>query len=127
MFRAFLQDAMLELDQDTSHRAYHSVVGVLRAFRERLTVQQALDFAEVLPAVLRAIFVSSWVVASKPKPFGSHLEQSLDVRSVQRDHNFAPDNAIPSVARALRRHVDQASLERALAKLPPEARSFWAG
>lgn len=125
-FDAFMTDAMRELDQDTTHRAYHTVAGVLRAFRRRVSVQEALGFADTLPAILRAIFVSEWDVSEERKSFRPADAVLDDVRSFQRHHNFAPDNAIEAVARALRRHVDQIEFEAMLRRLPEDAGRFWA-
>lgn len=40
-------------------------------------------------------------------------------------HNYAPEDSIRAVARALRRHLDQAAFDRVLATLPPGAAAFW--
>lgn len=43
-----------------------AVEGVPKAFRRRLTAQEALDFAKGLPAVLRARFVADGRIAPAP-------------------------------------------------------------
>jgi len=95
-------------------------------FRRRVTVQQALDFAGVLPPVLRAIFVSDWNLDEPRKPFASRAEMTGEVLELRPDHNFSTDTAIADVATVLRRHVDAAAFERVLAGLPSGARDFWA-
>lgn len=101
------------------------VVGVLHAFRKRLTVPQALTFAAVLPPVIRALFIEDWALDQAPMPFGGPDEWLADVRAVRTEHNFSPADAVVSVATALRRHVDVAAFEKVLAQLPPEARRYW--
>lgn len=65
-WQAFLSDARDAMDLTSDNATFTAVEGVLRAFRARLTVQEALDFAQVLPSVLRALFVADWKIAPPP-------------------------------------------------------------
>lgn len=125
-FDAFMEDLRDTSMLTTTHQAYTMLQGVLQVFRRRLTVQQALRFADVLPPVLRAIFVSDWNVEEPIRAFASREEMSREARELRPDHNFSTETAIADVASALRRHVDPEAFERALAGLPPAARDFWA-
>ena len=58
-----------------SHQAYHTLRAVLHTFRSHLTTAEALCFANVLPAVIRAIFVEDWVPAENPSPFPDRTTQ----------------------------------------------------
>ena len=111
----------------TTHQAYHTLRAVLHVFRAHLTLTQALTFADVLPPVVRAIFVESWKPADAPPPFPSRPELQREVKAQRPDHNLAPDTAISDVAAALRRAVDEPAFEHALAGLPDGAREFWDG
>ena len=62
-WQAFLGDAKEAMDLASDNAAFTAVEGVLMAFRCRLTPQQVIDFAQVLPAVLRALFVADWLLA----------------------------------------------------------------
>jgi uncharacterized protein (DUF2267 family) len=125
-WRSFLDDIKDLMDLESNNMAYTAVDAVLQVFRSRLTAQQGLDFASVLPAVLRAIFVKDWKVLSPPKPFGDRSELLKEVKAVRRHHNLTPDNAIEAVAAAVRSYVDPLEFERVLADLPAEAQAFWA-
>jgi uncharacterized protein (DUF2267 family) len=48
-----------------------------------------------------------------------------EVRALRADHNFAPETVIQDVARALRRHVDEAAFDRVLESLPSGASELW--
>jgi uncharacterized protein (DUF2267 family) len=102
------------------------VEGVLRAFRRRLSVGDAIAFAQVLPPLVRALFVSNWSPSAVPEPFGTRAEMTADVKALRPNHNLSPDTAIANVAAALRRHVNEAEFDAALARLGPEAQAFWA-
>ncbi|MPT21614.1 MAG: DUF2267 domain-containing protein, partial [Starkeya sp.] len=48
-----------------------------------------------------------------------------EVQGLRQHHNFAPDNCLVEVARALRHHVDTEVFDRVLATLPEGAADFW--
>lgn len=124
-FERFLADARDGLGLATRNQTYTMVEGVLRSFRRRLAVQQALDFADVLPPLLRAIFVSRWDIAEPVLPFADRATLTREVQGLRQHHNFAPDTCLVEVARALRRQVDAEAFDRVLATLPDGAVDFW--
>jgi len=124
-FERFMIDARDLAGLSTTNMAWNMVVGVLHAFRKRLSVAQALRFADVLPPVLRAIFIEGWRPSEPVADFGTEEELLAEVRAVRTAHNFSPPNAIAAVAQALRRHVDVSALEQVLSTLPPGSREFW--
>lgn len=128
-FEKLMVDARDCAGLSTTNMAWNMVVGVLWTFRRRLTVMQALRFAELLPAVPRAIFVEGWAAELEarvePLPFDSREALTQEVRSVRHEHNFSPPDSIRAVAQALRRHVDVAAFDRLLGELPAAARDYW--
>lgn len=124
-FDAFMTDLRDISMLQTTHQAYTMLQGVFQVFRRRLTVRQALCFADALPPVLRAIFVSDWDVDEPLRPFLSREEMSREARDLRPDHNFSTETAIADVAAALRRHIDGSAFDCALEQLPPAARAFW--
>lgn len=125
-FRTFLIDARDTLGHTTTNQAYHTVLGVLLAFRRRVSARDGLVFADALPPLLRAAFTAGWDPDAPRQAFGTREAMTEDVRRFQRDHNFAPEDAIAGVAAALRRHADRRRFELMLGKLPPEAAAYWA-
>jgi uncharacterized protein (DUF2267 family) len=124
-FYKFLEDAKETSGLTTTHQVYTMVQGVLQVFRRRLDIKDAIIFANVLPPVLRAIFVSEWDVDESKRPFEDYAVMTKEVRSLRADHNFAPETSIHDVAVALRRNVDEEALDSILAKLPDGAVQFW--
>ena len=125
-FEGFIVAARDAASLQTTNMAWTMVEGVLLTFRRRLEVDQAIVFANVLPPVLRALFLQDWHPGSGPLPFASRESMTAEVRALRPAHNFSPDNAIEAVAIALRGCVDAAALDRVLATLPPGAAQFWA-
>lgn len=124
-WRAFLDDAKERMSLDSDNMAYTAVDGVFQTFRRRLTAQQGLDFASVLPSVLRAIFVKDWEIAETPLPFPDRAALIREVKQLRAHHNQTPDNAIEATAWAVRRCTNAADFDRVLARLPGGAAAFW--
>lgn len=124
-FEKFLSDAKDALGLSTRNQTYTTVEAVLLVFRRRLDVREALRFADTLPPILRAIFVSGWDIDAPKRPFGSRAEMTAEVQALRPHHNFSPDSAIRDVASALRKAVDAPEFERVLATLPEDARDYW--
>lgn len=122
----FLADAKDRMGLSSNNMAYTAVEGVFRVFRRRLTPQQALDFAQVLPAVPRAVFVSDWVLGEGPVPFADRATLVAEAKALRPNHNLTPDSAIEATAYALRRATDARAFERVLARMPQGAEAFWA-
>ena len=123
-YRAFLDDVKAQMDLTSDNMAYTAVDGVLQCFRRRLTAQQGLDFANVLPSVLRAIFIAGWQLDA-PHPWADRAELTAEARALRRDHNLTPENAIEATAFALRRCTRAQDLDRVLDTIGPEAQAFW--
>ena len=124
-FEQFMLDARDISGLGTTHQTYTMVQGVFQAFRRRLDVKEAIRFANVLPPVLRALFIADWDLDEPRRPFEDRTTMTREVQTLRPDHNFAPDSSIASVAAALRRNIDQVELDRVLASLPPGAQAFW--
>jgi uncharacterized protein (DUF2267 family) len=124
-FYDYLVDARDTADLWSTHVSYTMTQGVFQVFRRRLSTEQAIAFANVLPICLRALFVTDWDVNEQKKPFEDSASMAQEVRMLRPDHNFSTDTAIRDVAKALRRHVDEARFDKLLSQLPEGAIEFW--
>ena len=122
----FLLDARDELGHATTHQSWQSVLAVFVTFRARLTPSEGLAFVDVLPPLLAAMVLQGWDLGQPTKPFADRATLAREAMAFRCDHSILPESGIADVARALRRHVEPQAFERALAKLPPGAREFWA-
>ncbi len=123
-WQAFLAGAREAMNLTSDNATYTAVQGVLQAFRRRLTPQQAVDFAQVLPSVLRALFVADWKLADPVSP-GSRADWTAEGKALRPLHNLTPENCVEATALALRKSVLQADLDGVLATLPAFAAEFW--
>ncbi|NNU47831.1 DUF2267 domain-containing protein [Rhizobium sp. WYCCWR 11279] len=124
-FDGYLDDVRADTLIDSRNVVYTMTQGVFQTFRRRLDVADALRFADVLPPVLRAIFVADWNPDEAKRSFEDRVAMTREVRTLRSDHNFAPDTAIRDVAMAVRKHVDAAAFDRVLRTLPDGAEEFW--
>jgi uncharacterized protein (DUF2267 family) len=124
-FEKFLTDAGALSGLATRNQTYTMVQGVLHVFRRRLGLRDAIRFANVLPPILRAIFVADWNTDEQQLAFSDRRAMRQEVQSLRKDHNFSPDTCIHDVATALRGHVDEPSFRCILSTLPREASEFW--
>ncbi len=123
-WQAFLAEARAAMDLTSDNAAYTAVQGVLLAFRRRLTAQQAIDFAQVLPSVLRALFVADWRLED-PVPAGTRADWTAEAMALRPHHNLTPPNCVEATALALRKSILREDLDRVLATLPTFAAEFW--
>lgn len=124
-FESFMLDARDAANLNTTNMAWNMVVGVFQAFRRRLSVVDALKFANVLPPGIRALFVADWDPNEAIKAFSPPEELLDEIRSVRRQHNFSPDNAHEAVVIALRKNVNTEVLDSTLQAISVEAYQFW--
>ncbi len=124
-FDRFILDVRELAGLQTTNQAYTMVQAVFQTFRRRLDLEEAILFADVLPPVLRAIFVAEWDLEEPKSPFSGRIAMTREVQAFRPDHNLSPDSAIVDVAAALRRNIDEAKLDRVLARLPAGAADFW--
>lgn len=126
LFEALLKELADVAGLDTRNQAYTMLDGVFRAFRRRLSLADAIAFAQLLPPLLRALFIADWDHASPPATDWDRETLTREVQALRRHHNFAPDSAIADVTTVLRRHLHAEALDALLTRLPEGARAFWA-
>lgn len=124
-FDRFLADVATETNLGSRHQAYTTTQAVFLCFRRRLSIREAISFAQILPAMLRALFVSDWNTDEPQAKSWDRDLMSAEVKQLHVNHNFSPDTAIHDVSRILRKYVEASEFERCLENLPTSAREFW--
>ena len=124
-FEAFLAEAADAAGLATRNQAFTMVEGVFTTFRRRLTAAEGIAFVQVLPPMLRALFVTGWEPEAAPSASWDQDVLAREVQALREHHNFAPETAIADVAAVLRRHVDAEAFAQVLDRLPAAAGAFW--
>jgi uncharacterized protein (DUF2267 family) len=125
IFYDYLVDARDTAGLWSTHVTYTMTQGVFQVFRRRLSTQDAIAFANILPICLRALFVTDWDIGKEKKPFESREVMTREVKSLREKHNFSTETATRDVAEALLRHVDEEAFDILLKQLPERAVEFW--
>lgn len=124
-FKSFIADARDRMGLNSDNMTYTAVDAVFQVFRRRLSPRQVMAFGDVLPELLRALWIYGYDPATAPVAFADRAAMTREAQAIRPHHNLTPDNAIAATAWALRRHMRQADLDRVLAGFGPEAREFW--
>lgn len=93
-FVSFLQEVRDAAWFSSTHPAYTTAQGVLQTFRRRLALREAIQFAQVLPVGLRALFVADWDPDEPRRPFEDRAVMTQEVQALRADHNYAPETAM---------------------------------
>lgn len=124
-YEAFLEVLKAISGLATWNQCYTMTRSVFMVFRSHVPPQVAMDFAQSLPAVLRAIFIEDWNLSAPIRPFPDVATLSAEVRAIREAHNFSTPNAIAEVATALRHAMKAEDFATMMQKLPADAAAFW--
>lgn len=124
-FRAMLAELRDETQIASDNVLYTAIQAVLTGFRDRLRPEQAMAFADLLPAVLRAIFVQGWDIAAPPRPWPTRETLRQEMLALRQDHNFCPPEMLEPVLRAITGTIRRPDLDRVLTRIGPRAQAFW--
>ena len=124
-FEKFLEDLLAISSLATSHQCFTQTRAVFLVFRSHVEPQVALDFANALRPVLRAIFIEDWNLASPVTPMPGKEKLRAEVKAIREAHNFSTDTAIAEVAVALRQNMNESDYDLMLKSLPSEAATYW--
>ena len=107
-------------------RAYHALMAVLHAVRDRISIAESAQFAAQLPMLIRGMYFHRWTPHERPnrerslEEFLSHVEDELqDIRSMD------VDDACRAVFHVLEHHISPDELEQVKQMLPRDVRRFW--
>jgi uncharacterized protein (DUF2267 family) len=109
--------------RELRHQSYSALRAVLHALRDRLTVDEASDFAAQLPLLIRGLFYEGWDPSRVPVKMSK--EEFLD--RVQRELGFEAEGGteqlVSTVLRALGRYVTEGEWQDIRSSLPRDLAS----
>lgn len=124
-FEAFMEALKRISLLQTTHQCYTMVQAVFLAIRGRMPPREALAFADHLPPVLRAIFVSDWDIEVPLLPMTDRAGLQREIMAFRHNHNLSTPSALEDVGAALRETMGMAEFGRLIEALPPELARFW--
>jgi uncharacterized protein (DUF2267 family) len=122
--REWLRDLQEQMGLDDEQRAFRVMRAVLEALRDRLTVEEAAQFAAQLPMLLQGVYYHGWTPRGKPVKIRSR-EEFLDrvAENLMREHN--PEEACRAVFAVLERRMPDGEVEDVKRILPEPIRDLW--
>jgi uncharacterized protein (DUF2267 family) len=122
--REWLRDLQEAMGLDDEQRAFRVMRAVLQALRDRLTVEEAAQFAAQLPMLLQGVYYHGWSPRGKPEKIRSRQE-FLDrvAENLMREHD--PEEACRAVFLVLERRMPDGEVEDVKRILPESIRDLW--
>lgn len=122
--REWLQAVQEQMGLDDEQRAFRVLRAVLQALRDRLTVEEAAQFAAQLPMLLQGVYFHGWTPTGKPLKIRSRQE-FLDrvAEGLMRQHD--PEEACRIVFRVLEERMPGGVIEDVKRILPEPIRDLW--
>lgn len=123
----WLNDLMSDLDwQERPHKAYLALRTVLHALRDRLTVEEAIQFGAQLPMLIRGFYYESWTLRGKPhkerhkKDFLDHIKKAF-----KKDITVDPQQVCRAVFRVVARHTSKGEIDDVKHLLAKKFQELW--
>jgi uncharacterized protein (DUF2267 family) len=115
---ALLKDIETQLGWTDRGRSYSALRAVLHTLRDRLTVDEAADFAAQLPLLTKGIFYDGWRPATMPRKL-SVTEFSTEIaQALPFNPELKPTLIASAVLWATMRYVSEGEIEDVLSILP---------
>jgi uncharacterized protein (DUF2267 family) len=123
----FIDEVAQELETEDTDKAGRITRSVLRALRNRLTLEESLHFLAQLPMMLKAIYVDSWSMTmnyEKMKHISDFISEVVkeDDASAWKDFSSSDEvqQSIIAVFKVLARHISPGEVENLMEVLPED-------
>jgi uncharacterized protein (DUF2267 family) len=122
---AWLKQIAEEMGEDDRPDAYRALRAVLHALRDRLTVDEAAQFAAQLPLLIRGIFYEGWNPSATPQHYATAGEFLRRVVRDGRLHGTTEASlAVEATMNVIRQHVSAGEIDDVVAVLPRAIRDL---
>lgn len=98
---------------------------VLHQLRDRLSVEEAVDFAAQLPTLVRGIYYEGWRPARSPQKVRSKQKFLDQVTLKLLPHPIPPESAVRDVLALISHHCDPGEIGDVIGQLPSELQELW--
>ncbi|RED16650.1 DUF2267 domain-containing protein [Parasphingopyxis lamellibrachiae] len=122
----WLDEVMEQLGWDDKQRAYRLLRSTLHVLRDRIQLNENVQFAAQLPTLVRGIFYEGWQPSrpctdqKRAADFIASVEAAFDT-----DPNADPEAAVRAAFAVIALHVSAGEIEDVKSSLPPGIRALW--
>lgn len=122
----WLKDLMAELGWEDRHKAYGSLRTMLHALRDRLPLEEAVQFGAQLPMLLRGLYYEGWSPTGKPDKVRHTAAFLAPLRAhFQDDEDIDLEEVARAVLHVIATHVSAGEIDNIMLVLPKELRELW--
>lgn len=125
----WLNDIQEELHLDNRNESYDALRNVFHSLRDRLPVNEAVEFGAQLPVLLRGVYYEGWRPVNKPEKLGrdeflAKIDRELNQQqpSLQRRD---PVQITKGVFKVLEKRITEGELKDIKDNLPKDMLTLW--
>lgn len=123
---SWLKEISTEMEHPDRQIAYHALRGVLFALRDRLTVEEAVDLASQMPALVRGVYFEGYKPAGKPLRYRDRdVFLNRVAEELEKAGGANPETAARAVFAVLSQHISGGEIDDVIQMLPEDVRDLW--
>lgn len=122
--KEWLKDLQEEMGLADQQQAFEVLRAVLHTLRDRLSVEEATQFAAQLPMLLQGVYYHEWTPAGKPEKIRSK-EEFLSIIADRLMGKHPPQQAAQAVFRVLERRMTPGEIDDIISIMPEGIRQLW--
>jgi uncharacterized protein (DUF2267 family) len=121
----WLNEIQEEFKWPNKDRVYDATKAVLLATRDRLTIEEAHQFAAQIPMVMKGMFFDGYDPTDKPMLIRNRDKFLEHVRKHFGDRPLDSENAVRTVAKVLRKKISEGQYEDVVGSMPKEIQKLY--
>jgi len=119
----WLQEIMTELNWDDRRKAYLALRATLQTLRDRLTLEEAVQFGAQLPMLVRGFYYEGW---NPSKPLEKmHKEKFLSRIKNQFNEEIDAERVVRAVFHVIAHRIAEGEMEDIKSVLPKDLEELW--
>ena len=122
--REWLKDVQDEMSLADQEQAFEVTRAVLHTLRDRLTVEEAADFAAQLPMLLQGLYYHEWAPRDKPIKIRSK-DEFLSIIADRLMSRYPPAEATDAVFKVIEERMSTGEIKDVKSILPAKIRDLW--
>ena len=119
----WLQEIMSEMGWQDRHKAYLALRATLQTLRDRLTLEEAVQFGAQLPMLVRGFYYEGWTPAKPVEKM--HKEEFLQRVRNHFNEEIDAERIVRTVFGIISRRITEGEMEDIKAILPQDLEELW--
>ncbi len=122
----WVKEVQKELNIEDSQETYIIVIAVLHALRDRMTAEEAVQFAAQLPTLLKGVFYEGWIPSKMPEKIKTNEDFYKKVNNkLPHFTNRDPIKYTEAVINVLSRKISSGEIEDIKRIFPKALLDLW--